>query len=144
MSKKNGKGKKIKTQRVRLRGDASEEAALRIEELARGLRSGAIHFADGDAAIDAPAGSELTWEIEGRQGRRKSRIEIEIRWRAPKSAEDEDEEDAEAEVVAEVEAEAAETPPNEARASEASAPDGGKPAPLDKLRTESDLENPVW
>src|SRR5688572_8275114 len=126
MSKRQGKGKKNKKQRVRLRGDASEEAALRIEELARGLRSGAIHFADGEAAIDAPAGSELVWEIEARQGRRKSRIEIEIRWRVPDSADDEEDEDeyeddTEADVVAEVEAEAGGSPEKETPAPEASA-----------------------
>ena len=134
MSKKQGKRKKIKTQRVRLRGDASEEAALRIEELARGLRSGAIHFGDGEAAIDAPAGSELTWEIEARQGRRKSRIEIEIRWRVPES--EDEEEDIDAEVVAEVEAEGAGVPLAETPSPEASAPDENKPT--------SELENPAW
>jgi amphi-Trp domain-containing protein len=140
MSKTRAKGKKIKVQRVRLRGDASEEAALRIEELARGLRSGIIHFADGEVAMDAPAGSELAWEIEARQGRRKSRIEIEIRWRAPESrnegddeGEDEDEEDTEPEVVAEVEAESDATPA-ETPSPEASAPDEDKP----------ELENPAW
>jgi len=137
MSKKNGKGKKMKIQRVRLRGNASEEAAIRIEELARGLRSGVIHFADGEVAIDAPAGSELAWEIEARQGRRKSRIEIEIRWRGPadddEDNEDEDEDDAEAEVVAEVDAEAADSPPAETPAS-AAAQDETKP----------ELENPAW
>jgi amphi-Trp domain-containing protein len=150
MSKKNGKGKKVKIQRVRLRGDASEEAALRIEELARGLRSGVIHLADGDVAIDAPAGSDFWWEIEARAGRRKSRIEIEIRWRAPDSAgadedEDDDEEDSDedevagdsesvAEVVAEVEVATEETP--EGPSSESPLPDEGKPAP--------ELENPAW
>jgi amphi-Trp domain-containing protein len=138
MSKRQGKGKKNKKQRVRLRGDASEEAALRIEELARGLRSGAIHFADGEAAIDAPAGSELVWEIEARQGRRKSRIEIEIRWRIPDSADDEEDEyedDTESDVVAEIEAEAGGSPEKETPAPEASAV-GAKPA--------EDLENPAW
>ncbi len=136
MSKKQGKGKKIKVQRVRLRGNASEEAALRIEELARGLRSGAIHFADGEAAIDAPAGSELAWEIEARQGRRKSRIEIDIRWRTPRSAEDEDEEDMEAAVVAEVEAEAGGPSKIETPTPDAPAADGDKAA--------EELENPAW
>ncbi len=136
MSKKQGKGKKIKVQRVRLRGDASEEAALRIEELARGLRSGAIHFADGEAAIDAPAGSELAWEIEARQGRRKSRIEIDIRWRTPRSAEDEDEEGMDVDVVAEVEAEAGGSSKIETPTPDAPAADGGKAA--------EELENPAW
>ena len=136
MSKKQGKGKKIKVQRVRLRGNASEEAALRIEELARGLRSGAIHFADGEAAIDAPAGSELAWEIEARQGRRKSRIEIDIRWRTPRSAEDEDEEGMDVDVVAEVEAEAGGSSKIETPTPDAPAADGDKAA--------EELENPAW
>ncbi len=141
MTKKKSKRKKVKSQRVRLRGEASEEAALRIEELALGLRSGTIRFANGEAAIDAPSGSDLTWEIEARQGRRKSRIEIEIRWRIPESAdagedEDEDEEDMEADVVADVESEAGGLPKTEAPASEALAADGGKAV--------SELENPAW
>lgn len=137
MSKKQGKGKKIKTQRVRLGGDASEEAALRIEELARGLRSGAIHLVDGESAIEAPAGSELTWEIEARQGRRKSRIDIEIRWRTPESkGESEDDDDTEPKALAEIEADAGGSPENETTASEASTPKAGKPA--------EELENPAW
>ena len=137
MSKKSGKRKKVKVQRVRLRGDASEEAALRIEELALGLRSGVIRFAEGEVAIDVPAGSEFAWEIEARQGRRKSRIEIEIRWRAPESGgedDDDEDDDTEAEVVAEVEAESGEAPPTETPTSEGSAPD----------ETKRELENPAW
>lgn len=131
MSKKRGKGKKSNKQRVRLRGNASEEAALRIEEVARGLRSGAISLAGDDATIEAPAGSELKWKLEARQGKGKSRIEIDIRWRSSKS-DDEEEKDADAEVVTEIEAEAA--------SKETAAADGssGSEKPV------SSLENPSW
>ena len=122
VSKKRGKGKEGKKQRVSLRGEASEEAALRIEEVARGLRSGAIQLSGDAATVQAPAGSELSWKLEARQGKRKSRIEIDIRWRVPKSdGDDDDERDAEAETVTEAEADAA------------------KPE-----TSESPLENPSW
>ena len=145
MSKKRDKSKKAKNQRVRLRGDASEEVALRIEELARGLRSGVIRLDDGEMAIEAPAGSDLAWEIEARQGGRKSRIEIEITWRATKSAQtdedddeddEEDEEALEAEVIGEVEAEADGQPSAKTPDTEGAAPAGGRPP--------SELENPAW
>ena len=142
MSKKNGKGRKVKIRRVRLRGDASEEAALRIEELARGLRSGVIRLADGDVAIEAPAGSDLSWEIEARSGRRKSRIEIEIRWRAPESH-DEDEEEDEDEDEDDVSEEAPVAEPATAESTHETPP-ADAPRPSDEERPSSELENPAW
>ena len=140
MSKKHGKGKKVKIQRVRLRGEASEEAALRIEELARGLRGGVIHLADGDVAIEAPAGSDLTWEIEARSGRRKSRIDIGIRWRAPKSHDDGDEDEDEEDEDTDEEDDSEDAPVAQAYTEESTpetpSPEADKPS--------SELENPAW
>ena len=124
MSKKRGQKKQSKKQRVDLRGSASEEAALRIEEVARGLRSGAIQLSGDSATVEAPVGSELSWRIEARQGRRKSRIEIDIRWRVPDPDDsDDDDRDADAETVTEIDAE------------------GGA---SDRGGSESPLENPSW
>ena len=116
MSKKQDKGRKVKVQRVRLRGDASEEAALRLEELARGLRSGAVQLANGDTPVEVPAGSDLTWEVKARAGRSKSRVKIDIRWRKP----DEDEES-----------------PGDPLAT-------GSNAQSANPRLSQDLENPAW
>ena len=143
MSKPDGKGKKKRTQRLRLGGEASEEAALRLEELARGLRSGAIRLADGDLSIEAPTGHELEWEIDARLGRRKSRIEIDIRWRASESSEgageDKETEDTEASEPADEAAaklKAPETPPAGPSSDEATRAADGPPA--------QELESPSW
>jgi amphi-Trp domain-containing protein len=150
MSKKNDKGRKVKIQRVRLRGDASEEAALRIAELARGLRSGVIHLADGDVSIEAPAGSDLSWEIEARSGRRKSRIEIEIRWRAPESHnedEDEDEEDDDEDEETETESASDEPAPDPLATGlnpQSSTSPDETPASPEEEKPSPELENPAW
>src|SRR5688500_4327878 len=89
MSKRQRKGKKVKKQRVRLRGNASEEAALRIEASARGQRSGRIDLPRGEPPIDAPAGSELVAYIESREVLRQPRVESEIRGRVLGSGDDE-------------------------------------------------------
>ena len=115
MAKKRDSGKKTKAQRIRLRGDASEEVALRLEELARDLRSGAVHLAEGDAAIEVPAGSDLSWEIKARGGRSKSRVKIDIRWRKP------DDEDSPSDPLA-----------------------VGNNAQTANPRISQDLENPAW
>ena len=64
---------------------AAEEAAHHLEDLAHGLRSGAIQVESDDEAldIDCAASVRLSLHAEMDQHKRKSRVTVALSWRLP-------------------------------------------------------------
>lgn len=87
MAKKDGARNRSKSERVELEETLSaSDVAAHLESLAKGLREGAVVLGKrGD--FRAPVTGDVDLEIEGRHGKRKSRIELTLAFRRENSDE---------------------------------------------------------
>jgi len=66
---------------------AAEEAAHQLENLARGVRTGAIQIEADDQALDVECASNVRLSVDAKtnEDKRKSRITITLSWRLPEA-----------------------------------------------------------
>ena len=72
-------------------GASPAEAADTLTRIAEGIRARALSLSMGDEHITVYPDGELALEIEAKDKKGKTKIEIAIAWRQPKGNEDDDE-----------------------------------------------------
>ena len=97
MSKKNGARHRVKPRRFEVDETLSaEDAAGSLERVAAGLREGVVVLESSDGqSLTLPATGDFDFELDVKQGKKKSRIQVELTFAGSRDAsaaeEDEDE-----------------------------------------------------
>lgn len=82
MTKKDGAGKRAKAQRFEVEDSMSPgDVAGYLEGIAIGLREGTVVLGEQGESFRAAVAGEIEMEVEARQGKRRSRLDIKLRFR---------------------------------------------------------------